>query len=265
MFPVLLGFLGTEVQPIEVLTAPFVLATITFLTFLVVGFVLGRVLARIMDSLGVSEMVEGTTFERSAQGLGSSTVAVLARLSSWFVYGVGALVALHMIGVLDANLFWQQVTVFVPQLFVASLILIVGIIVGEKAALILSDRLRSIKLPEVTVLASLTKYSIILIAALVALGQVGVATSALLVVLAAYAFGLVFLAGLACKDLLQSAAAGMYLLLNQPYQIGDAIRIGERHGIVQEVDLFVTYVESDGERYVIPNAIVIRDGVAHID
>lgn len=254
-----------DVSWIEILTAPVVVAIIAFLAFLAVGYFVGRATARIMRSLGVSDMVEGTTFERTAQGLGSSTVAVMARISSWFIYGVGALVALHVMGVLDANLFWQEVTVFVPQLFVALLILIVGIVVGEKAALILEERLRSVKLPEVTLLATLTKYSIILLAALVALGQIGVATSALLIVLAAYAFGLVFLSGLACRDLLRSAAAGVYLLLQQPYRIGDAIRVGDRQGIVQEIDLFVTYVESDGDRYVIPNAIVLKEGITHVE
>ncbi len=258
--------LGAWLTPelIEVLTAPVSLAVLLFVGFVVLGYVVGRLNVRLLRALGVGEMVEGTTFERSARGLGSSTVAVMARLSSWFIYGVGALVALHIVGVLDANLFWQQVTIFVPQLFVALLVLIVGVVIGDKTAMVVTERLRSIKLPEVSVLSVLTKYSIILLAALIALGQIGVETAALLIVFAAYLFGLVIIGGIACRDLLPSGAAGIYLLLHQPYGIGDEIRVGDRRGIVQEMDLFVTYVESDDTEYVIPNAAVLREGVARV-
>ncbi len=245
----------------EVLLSSLVLAILIFVGFVIIGYSIGRITVRIMESLGVSEMVEGTTFERSAQGLGSSTVAVTARLISWFIYGVGALVALHIMGLLDANLFWQQVTIFVPRLFVAILVMIIGIVLGEKAALVMTERLRGIKVPELTIISAIAKYSIIFLAALIALSQVGVETAALLIVLAAYAFGIVFLMGIAFRDLLSSMAAGMYLLLNQPYGIGDEIKVGEYEGIVQEVDLFVTRVEMDGAEYVIPNREFFTEGI----
>jgi len=38
---------------------------------------------------------------------------------------------------------------------------------------------------------------------------------------------------------------------------------GER-GIVQEVDLFVTHIEADGEDHVVPNHSVFRDGIVLI-
>lgn len=246
---------------LEVMFSRIAIAIVVFLGFLVIGYSIGRITIRVMESFGVSEMVEGTTFERTAQGLGSSTVAVTARLTSWFIYGVGALVSLHLIGVLDANLFWQHVTIFVPRLFVALLVIIVGIVLGEKVALVMAERLRGIKVPELTVISVIAKYSIIFLAALIALSQVGVETAALLVVLGAYAFGLVIFSAIAFKDLLASMAAGIYLLLNQPYGIGDNIEIGERQGIVQEIDLFVTRIESEGSEYVVPNREFFREGI----
>lgn len=246
----------------DVLFSPIVFAILVFIGFAILGYIVGRINVRLLTSLGVADIVEGTTFERSARGLGSSTVSVMARLSSWFIYGVGALVALHIMGLLDANLFWQQVTIFVPRLFVAILVIIIGIVVGEKAALVLSERLRSVKLPEISIISALAKYSIIFLAILIALGQVGVVTTALIVVLAAYAFGIVFLVGIACKDLLASGAAGIYLLLHQPYVIGDRITVSEQSGIVQEIDLFVTHIENDGTEFVIPNRHILSTGVA---
>lgn len=249
---------------IGIMLSPVVIAIAVFLAFVALGYVVGRFNVRLLTSIGVDDLVEGTTFERTAQGLGSSTVAVMARLTSWFIYGVGALVALHLIGVLDANLFWQEVTIFVPRLFVAVIVLIIGIVVGEKVALVVNERLKGIKLPEVAVVAVIAKYSVIFLAALIALGQIGVEMAALLIVLAAYAFGLVFLIGIACRDLLTAGATGVYLLLRQPYSIGDEIRVDGKDGIVQEVDLFITQIESDGTEYMIPNHQLLRDGVALI-
>lgn len=250
---------------LEFLFSSVVIALFVFIGFVIVGYLVGRLTARLLTSVGISDVVEGTTFERSAQGVGSSTVAVMARMSSWFIYGIGALVALHIIGVLDAGLLWLEATIFVPQLFVAILVIIVGIVLGEKSALVIAERLRGIKLPEVTLLPPLAKYSIIFLAVLIALSQIGVVTTALVVILAAYAFGLVFLAGIACKDLLTSGAAGIYLLLRQPYGIGDEIRVGDREGIVQEVDLFVTRIESEEVEHIIPNRELLTLGIARLN
>jgi small-conductance mechanosensitive channel len=84
------------------------------------------------------------------------------------------------------------------------------------------------------------------------------------VLLAAYLFALVFLGGLAFRGMLSSGAAGVYLLLNQPYGIGDEVKVGNRRGIVQEVDLFATHVEANDEEYIIPNSKVFEDGIVRI-
>ena len=249
-------------MPIDtILQQPPLLAMTTFLIFVIVGYGIGQLNKRVLTAAGVPSAVEGTAFERTARGLGSSTVSVVSRLSSWFIYGVGALIALHVLGVLDPTLFWHELTRFLPQVFVAILVFIVGVVVGDKVELIITERLRGIKLPDVNVIGRLGKYSIIYIAALIALSQVGVATTALLILLAVYVFGVVFLAGIAFRDLLPSGAAGVYLLLNQPYGIGDEVRFGDNRGIVQEVDLFVTRIEVDDEEYIVPNRRVFERGI----
>jgi small-conductance mechanosensitive channel len=136
--------------------------------------------------------------------------------------------------------------------------------VGDKVELVVDERLKSIKLPEVTVVSTLLKLSVLYVAVLVALSQLGVATAALLVLLAAYAFGVFFLGGLAFKDLLSSSAAGIYLLLTEPYAIGDEVEIDGHRGVVQEVDVFVTRIERDGEEFIVPNRKVFREGAVRI-
>lgn len=252
--------LAPAVDVVGFLQQPIILAFLVFVAFLIAGFAIGQLNKRLMVAVGVPATVEGTAFERTARGLGTSTVAVIARLSSWFVYGVGALFALYVSGVLDPGEFWAGVARLFPRVFVAVLVLIVGVVAGDKLELLINERLRSVKLPEISVVGTVAKYTLIYVAILIALAQVGVATGALLVLLAVYFFGIVFLLGIACRHLLSSGAAGIYLLLTQPYGIGDTVRIGDRRGIVQEVDLLVTRVENDGEEYIIPNRTVFEEG-----
>ena len=230
----------------------------------IAGYLVGVANRRVLRAAGIPEAVEGTPFERTARSLGTSTVVLVAKLSSWFIYGVTILIALHVAQLLDSRSFWLRFTAFIPQLFVAVLTFIVGFVVADKAELVVGERLRGIKLPEVGIIPRVVKYTIVYIAALIALSQIGVAIEALLVLLGAYVFALVFLGGLAFRDLLASGTAGVYLLLNQPYGIGDEIEINERRGIVQEVDVFVTRVESDNEEHIIPNREVFQSGVLRV-
>ncbi len=243
-------------------------AFIVSLSILVFGAVFGyavwRATRRLLLDAGVQESVEGTPFERTARSLGTSTIGLVANLAALFVYVGSVILALNVSQLFDTIVFWSRLTGFLPALFVAVFALIVGLIAGDKAKLIVSERLRSVKVPEVGLIPELVKYSIFFLSALVALGQLNVAIEALLVLLAAYAFGLVFLLGLAFKQLLAAGAAGLYLVLTQPFSIGDEVEIDEHRGIVQEIDMLVTHIESDGEEYIIPNQRVFQSGIVRI-
>ena len=231
---------------------------------LVLAYLTGVINRRLLRRAGVPEVIEGTAFERTAREFDTSTVRILATLSSYFIVAVTVIVALTVADVNYLEQFWSGVAAFLPQLFVAVVVFIVGIVVGDKAELLVAERLRGIKLPELGVLPTLVKYSVVYVATLVALGQVGVQTLALVVLLAAYAFAVVLFAALATKDLVASAAAGVFLLLRQPSGIGDEVRVAGERGVVQEVDLFVTHIETDGEEHVVPNHAVFREGIVLI-
>jgi len=242
----------------------FLLAAATVISGLVIGYIVSVLTRQLLRTFGVDESVEGTAFERTAQGLGTSTVGLLAQLVALIMYVVAALLALHIIGVVRTTLIWAQAVGFLPNLFVATLAIILGLVVGDKVSLHISEQLKSVKLPETGILPATARYSIIFVAILIALSQVGVAISALLLLLAVYAFALVLFGGLAFKDLLAAGAAGIYLLLTQPYGIGDEVRIDDNQGIVQEVDMFTTHIEREGEEYIVPNHLVMRSSIVRI-
>jgi small-conductance mechanosensitive channel len=225
------------------------------------GYLVGKLNERLLRAAGVPAAVEGTSFERTAQSLGTSTVGIVARLSSWFIYAVSAIVAITIAELISTQIIWTRVTGFVPQLFIATLVVVVGFVVADKAELLVGERLRGVKLPEVNLLPRVVKYSVLYVAFLIALGQIGVHTLALIALLTVYAFAIVFVGALAMKDFLSSGAAGVYILLNQPYGIGDEVKIGDREGIVQGVDVVVTRIESEEEEHIVPNRLVLEHGI----
>ena len=243
---------------------PAVIALAVLALGFVVGYLVGRLNEQLLSAAGVPEAVEGTPFERTAQSIGTSTVEIVARLSSWFIYGIAILTAIHIAQLLETDAFWERIIEFVPQVFIAVLVLIVGFVVADKAELYVSEYLRGVKLPEVSIIPKVVKYSVLYVTFLVALDQVGVQVLALLILLTVYIAGLVIVGAYAFKDFIVSSAVGIYLLLEQPYGIGDRVEIGDRRGIVQEVDLFVTKVESDSEEYIIPNRLVFDEGIVRV-
>lgn len=239
----------------------FWLALALFGLAVVLGWVVTKINAHLLQRARLPEAIEGTAFERTARSVGTSTVAILAQLSGWFIVLLGAIIALSVAKPSYARQFWSQATGFLPALFVAILILIVGVVVGDKLELLLSERMRSVKLPQVGVVPTIAKYSVFYVALILALEQLGIATFPLVVLLALYALALVIFGVVAGKELLTSAAAGIYLFLNEPYGIGDTVKIGDQRGVVQEIDTFVTHIESAGEEYIVPNNRVFTSGV----
>ncbi|SDX88312.1 mechanosensitive ion channel family protein [Halobellus clavatus] len=243
---------------------PIWVALVVGLVGLVVALVLGTLTTRLLVRLGVPDAIEGTAFERTARDFDTSTVEVLGSLVRVFVLAITVLLVFSVANVSVAFSFWTRAVQFLPQLFLALVILIVGVVVGDKVDLLINERLTGVKVPQIGVFPRIAKFTVFFVAVLVALSQLGVATLALVVLLGAYLFALVLLFTFAFSDMLKSGAAGSYLLLDQPYVIGDEVEIGGKRGVVQEVNLFVTHIENDGEEFIVPNRAVFEDGVVRI-
>lgn len=255
------GQVGPVMRALATIPTRIWLALAVLLVGAALSYLVVVVNRRLLERAGVPESIEGTAFERTARSVGTSTVSIVARLSGYFIFILTVLVALTVADVRYISVFWNSVAIFLPRLFVAVLVLVVGIVLGDKVELVVSERLSDVKIPQTSLLPLVAKYSVFYIAVLVALSQIDIATAALLILLAAYAFGLVVFGAIAFRDLLASAAVGTYLLLNQPYGIGDRIRVGDTAGIVQEIDMFVTVIETDDEELVVPNRQAFTEGI----
>lgn len=102
--------------------------------------------------------------------------------------------------------------------------------------------------------------------------QIGIVILGIINVLAAFGVDLVSLvtvlgvAGLAIslslQDLLRNVVAGIYVLMEQPFKIGDKITVKEVTGIVQGIELRTTLLRTDdGLLVVVPNNTVLNEVV----
>jgi small conductance mechanosensitive channel len=98
--------------------------------------------------------------------------------------------------------------------------------------------------------ASLVRWTVILIGMIAVLQQLGVQTTSVLAVLGAASLAI----GLALQGTLSNVAAGVMILILRPYRVGDTVVINGQTGEVRSFDLFVTRLTGpDGQQVFMPN------------
>ena len=110
-------------------------------------------------------------------------------------------------------------------------------------------------------IASLVRYTVLVVGGIAVLGQIGVQTTSVLAVLG----GLTLTIGLALQGGLSNVAAGLMILVLRPYRIGDRVVIAGVQGVVRGLDLFVTRVHDyDNSVVFVPNAKAFADVIVNL-
>lgn len=94
----------------------------------------------------------------------------------------------------------------------------------------------------------------------VVLALLGASWTALVAVLGASTVAI----SLALQDVLRNFVAGVYILLERPFAIGDRVRVKEVEGTVEGIDLRTTSLRTIGrERVLVPNATLFAEVVTN--
>jgi small-conductance mechanosensitive channel len=66
------------------------------------------------------------------------------------------------------------------------------------------------------------------------------------------------------QDLLRSLVGGVLVLIEQPFSLGDRVKIRDVEGRVEQIELRTTVIRADnGDRIAVPNALVFSDPVVN--
>jgi small conductance mechanosensitive channel len=99
--------------------------------------------------------------------------------------------------------------------------------------------------------ANLAKWAILTIAVITALEVFNIQPASFAAVIAALGLAI----GLAFQGTLSNIASGILLLIFRPFKVGDSVVVAGQAGIVNEIDLFTTALDTaDGRRVIVPNA-----------
>lgn len=144
----------------------------------------------------------------------------------------------------------------------AIVVLILGRIIAGMLRNVLQKVLMKSNLDQTIVgfLGNLFYGLLITLVVLVALGQVGVETTSFIAIIGAAGLAV----GIALKDSLSNFAAGVMLLINKPFGIGDYVEAGGTSGSVNEIKLFATKLKTPDNKVVyIPNSSIVNGNITN--
>jgi small-conductance mechanosensitive channel len=157
--------------------------------------------------------------------------------------------------------FWENIIAGLPNLLTAVLIFIASIYLGRLLSRLLVNVLKGRKAdPEVTrLLGQITRWSIIVAGIITALQRFFDVTAFLA------GLGILgFTIGFALQNIMQNFAAGVILLIQQPFNVGDAIEVNGYGGTILSINLRTTEMRTfDGLIVIIPNADVLSNTITN--
>lgn len=152
---------------------------------------------------------------------------------------------------------WELIVLFVPRLLSAILVMVIASFLARRAANGISKLVARGSHVDSTlrfVLSEVVRYTIVILAFVVALQQVGVQAASLLAVLGAAGLAI----GLALQGTLSNIAAGVMLLWLRPFKIDDYIEVNNVPGLagtIRQMGLFACQLEAyDGLFLFVPNS-----------
>lgn len=164
--------------------------------------------------------------------------------------------------VLSWNEFIEHAILIFPRYFAGTIVFLVFWIVSRIERGMTRKVLKRVKdttKKEATILiARLTRIIFVIIGFVAGLTIIGVNWTALATGVGLVGFGVSF----ALKDYIENFLAGVIILTQKPFSIGDQIEIGEAHGIVEVIATRYTVIKSfDSCQVIVPNSDMLSKAI----
>jgi small conductance mechanosensitive channel len=155
-----------------------------------------------------------------------------------------------------------NVILFLPKVVVSLIVFGATLFISSLAARLIERRMerREASREATALLGKVARWSIIVLGVTMALQQVDFNVTAFLTGLGVIGFTV----GFALQDVSKNLMAGLLLLLQRPFRLGDGVTIGGYSGTVQAVNLRATEIRAwDGTYVLIPNADVFTSAITN--
>jgi small conductance mechanosensitive channel len=158
--------------------------------------------------------------------------------------------------------FVSELILFVPKLIVALIIFLAAFYVaGLVAKAVRTGLIRRHVDSELTLLLTrVSRWSVVILGIIWALAQVNFDVTGFVAGLGILGFTV----GFALQDIAKNFVAGILLLWQQPFDIGEAISAGGHSGVVEDIQIRATTIRTwDGLLVLVPNADVLTSAITN--
>lgn len=184
-----------------VLFLPFLLgAVIVFAVGWTVAITIGHFVQRLLELVRLNDPFERITGLRATlqrAGLELNIPKFLGGLVKWFLYVVVLLATASILGLDAVANFLNDVLRFLPQLIVAAVIFVAGVVFGSFVGRVTKASIEAAKLPYGATTGAVAKWAVVIFTTLAALFQLGVAGPLIQTLFTAFAAMIALAGGLA--------------------------------------------------------------------
>lgn len=240
---------------------------------LVVGFLVAKLLARLAGALcetvGLQIAAERSGLADSMKqvGIQRNVPAIFGLIVFWLLMSVSIMTAFRVLKLEVVSDAMQQVVNFIPNLLVATVVVVVGLLVASFVRGLIATSADRVGVTYAEQLATGCYYLLALMTFIAAFKQLNIQFALLeqmmLIAFAAVALGFGLAFGLGGRDVMGGILSGYYI--RQRFQAGDEVRLGALVGTVREVGPVATIIESEEDgllhRHSIPNHVMLKEGI----
>jgi len=240
---------------------------IQILLIIVVGYISGRickaVVRKILSVAGLRRATARTWTEDVLRvtGYRGDVVEFIGDLVKWSIYILTLAVVIQVLGFTTVAGLFNQIIIFVPKLILAILVIIIGFMIADFFGSVFEEGARKMMGEDVLAKFSggLVKYSVSMVAFIIALGLIGLDINAMLILFSALLAVVVILFSMGMEDLIPNFTAGIHL--RNTLRVGDRIKVGKYTGVVERIEPFSIVLRVNRKNIIIPNSVLLREPV----
>lgn len=154
-------------------------ALVILIVGIIVGVIVGKIVEKVFQLLRFDSLAERFGIKRSFErvGLRLSIARILGWLGKWFIYIIAFLAAANALQLRELSAFISSLLLYIPNVIVAVLILVVGVLLAHFLSEIVLGATEGAKFKAAHFVAAVTRYAIVVFSILAALVQLGIAVS----------------------------------------------------------------------------------------
>ena len=241
-------------------------ALIVVLLGFVVAKLLDTLLSKVLAKLGLDRLMAGTGLTKllGRAGIRIPVSALIGKVVYWFVLLIFLVSAAESLGLERVSATLDMLALYVPKVFGAALILLVGVLLAQVLSGLVRGAAESVGLDYANGLARIAQGLVIIISISVAIGQLEVKTELLnyviAIVLITFGLAVALAFGLGSRELVGQILAGIYV--RELYEVGQRVRLADIEGQIEEIGTVKTLLlTDDGELASVANKVLLEQRV----